>query len=73
MADTENGHSIFKCLCCGRLITKDKQVCTLCGDLPVDDIVDHMLRIHKFDINRWDAVTGLANNERDGNDSKDLI
>ena len=71
--DKEKGHSVFKCLGCGRLIAKDRQICTLCGDIPVDNIVDHMSRIHKFDVNRWNAVTGLGNNDRDQKVSKDLI
>jgi hypothetical protein len=37
--DTKQGHSLFKCLDCGRQIVKDKQLCTLCGGLPVDNIV----------------------------------
>jgi hypothetical protein len=71
--DTKQGHSLFKCLDCGRLIAKDKQLCTLCGDLPVDNISDHMLRIHEFDINRWDAVTGLGNKDRNWKDREDLV
>jgi rRNA maturation endonuclease Nob1 len=43
--DKEQGHSLFKCLACGRLIAKDKNICTLCGGLPVDDITDHMLHL----------------------------
>jgi hypothetical protein len=68
--DTKQGHSLFKCLDCGRQIVKDKQVCTLCGGLPVDNISDHMLRIHEFDTNRWDA---LGNKDRDGKDRRDLV
>jgi hypothetical protein len=42
------------------LMPKDKHACKLCGDLPVDDINNHMLQVHGFDSNRWDAVTGLG-------------
>ncbi len=58
--DSEKGHSIFKCSDCGMLTSMDKHFCKLCGDLPVDDISEHMLQVHNFDVNRWDAVTGLG-------------
>jgi hypothetical protein len=32
-----------------------------------------MLRIHEFDINRWDAVTGLGNKDRNWKDREDLV
>jgi hypothetical protein len=72
--DTEQGHSSFKCLDCGRMIAKDKHICVQCGGLPVDDIVGHMLRVHGFDTNRWQAVTGLGDKDRDWRkDKEDLV
>ena len=58
--DDEQGQSAFKCLDCGKLTSMDKHFCKLCGDLPVDGISEHMLYVHNFDVNRWDAVTGLG-------------
>jgi rRNA maturation endonuclease Nob1 len=54
----EQGHTLLRCSDCGHVIPK--QICTLCGSMPVDDITDHMLRVHDFDISRWNAVTGLG-------------
>jgi hypothetical protein len=72
--DTKQGYSLFKCLDCGIMISKDKQLCTLCGDIPVDNITDHMLRVHEFDGNRWDAVTGLGDKNKNlRKDRKDLV
>ena len=72
--DTKQRQSLFKCLDCGIMISKDKEQCTLCGDIPVDNITDHMSRVHQFDSNRWDAVTGLGDKDKNpGKDSKDLV
>ena len=63
--ENEKNQSVFKCLDCGKLTSMDEHICKLCGDLPVDDINGHMLHVHKFDVNRWKAVTGLGTGELD--------
>ena len=72
--DTKQGHSLFKCLDCRIMISKDKQLCTLCGGIPVDNMTEHMLRVHEFDSNRWDAVTGLGDKDKNlRKDREDLV
>jgi hypothetical protein len=51
--DAIRGIKLFKCQCCGAKVELIKFKCEWCGGIELENVREHLLTVHNFDITAW--------------------